>query len=264
MQIEKLESKDINIVMFGFPVMIALIVIGAVITGHVLTTRSDRPTNVVISPASPNIDVHVPQGAAPRVDVSAAAPKIDVNVPQAAPPTINVTPPPAVVTVVREWEKPPDKKAEVMPEPKPPKPAVLPPQPASAEKKTETRVIKDEELTLDTLYKYAEGYVDSYCRKNNVDGKAEAAKWNRQWQLNVQQAVVDGTDTSEQTYIDRIVVQKRNCFDIEKATPEQVVEGCRIMLRYRDGKLAWLKAMQDAVTNDNLKKTLVFLAAGVR
>ena len=45
---------------------------------------------------------------------------------------------------------------------------------------------------------------------------------------------------------------------------EKICEACRIMLRYRDGQLAWLQAMKDALTNENLKKTMAFLAQGPR
>jgi len=265
MQVNQLEGSEVRLYLFGFPIMVTLIVLTSMFIGHVITTRSDRPTNVVVTPAVPKIDVNVPQGPAPRVEVTAATPRVDVNVPQAAPPTINVSTPPAVVTVIREGEK---VEKPVMTPPVQVKPVVVPMQsPASTlapdKKVNAAPAFRDDELTLDTLYRYAEKYIESYCRKNGLDVAAEGERWNKKWQRSLDQAMADNTDSGEQSFINRVAVEKRTCFDIEKATPEQVVEGCRIMLRYRDGKLAWLKAMQDAVTSDGLKKTLVFLAAGV-
>jgi hypothetical protein len=144
---------------------------------------------------------------------------------------------------------------------------VKPPEPPQAIKASyiETKpapALADADLTLDNLYKYAEHYVESYCSKRSLNAALEAKKWETRWKQGLEQAMRDNTDNDEQSYINRVVVTKRDCFDLEKATPEKIVEGCRIMLRYRDGKLAWLQAMKDAVTSENMKKTLVLLAAG--
>ena len=281
MEVNKLESKEVLVMLFGLPVMITLIVLVSIGVGHWVTTRSDRPTNVNVTAAQPRVDVNVP-AAAPQIQVTAAPPKIDVNVPQAAAPNVNVTTPPATVTVldrrsdgdthVETKPEKPEKKETARPA-EPVKPAAPAPAAPKTEQTPKTSslvpipvkaAVSDDEMSLETLYSYAEKYIDSYCRKNNLDAALEAKKWQNAWKRNLDQAVSDNIDSSEQTYINRIVVAKRNCFDIEKATPEQIVEGCRIMLRYRDGQLAWLQAMKDAVTNENMKKTLVFLAAGVR
>jgi hypothetical protein len=89
----------------------------------------------------------------------------------------------------------------------------------------------------------------------------ETRRWTKRWMENVEQAMSDG-DSSEQQYINRVTIAKRDCFNIEKAAVEKVVEGCRILLRYRDGNFTWLSAMREALTRENLKKTLVFLNAG--
>ena len=307
MEVNKLESREVLIILFGLPFMVTLIVLASISVGHIVTTRSDRPTSVTVAAATPKIDVNVPQQPAPKIQVSATVPNVDVNVPQAAPPTINVTTPPAVVTVVERSEKLPvklvstqtiDPATPVSTTPaaetndnksiKPPenKPANTPPEnsnpapsadpAASTPGKTseapatssgvalQVSTVRDEDLTLDMLYQYAEKYIESYCHKNSLDVASESTKWMKKWHQNVEQAIRDNTDTDEQSYINRITITKRECFDIEKATPEKIVEGCRIMLRYRDGQFAWLKAMRDAITNESLKKTLVFLSAGVR
>ncbi|HYF52245.1 MAG TPA: hypothetical protein VEJ63_22750 [Planctomycetota bacterium] len=276
MEVNKLESREVLVILFGLPVMVTLIVLASIGVGHLVTTRSDRPTNVTVSAATPKVDVNVPQAPTPQINVSAATPKIDVNVPQVSPPAVNVTTPPAVVTVLdrraEETERPDDLEqklpspADVKKQaPNSAEPPKATPVSAPAEKTSlKTPALREEDLTLDTLYKYAEGYIHSYCKKNNLDPAAETKKWNERWKQRVEQSIADGTDSSEQTFINRTVVAKRSYFDLEKATPEQIVEGCRIMLRYRDGQFAWLQAMKDAVTQENMKKTLVFLAAGVR
>ncbi|HYG74269.1 MAG TPA: hypothetical protein VEK08_04615 [Planctomycetota bacterium] len=292
MEVNKLESKEVLIMLFGLPVMVTIIVLASIGVGHWVTTRSDRPTNVHVAAASPKVEVNVPQAPAPQVNVSSVPPNVDVKVPPAPPPTINVTTPPPVVTVVNRTEeraearpaakpaaKPEAKPAVAEPAPPTTAPALIPvkaepakndPQPIKASYAPETSnpvqptIWKDEDLTLDTLYKYAEKYIESYCQKRNLDPVAENKKWLNKWQQNVEQAIKDNTDQDEQSYINRIAITKRECFDIEKATPEKIVEGCRIMLRYRDGQFAWLQAMKDAVTSENMKKTLVFLAAGVQ
>lgn len=281
MEVNKVEGREVLILLFGLPCMVTIIVLSAMFCGHFITKQSDRPTNVTVSAATPKIDVNVPQAAPPRVEVMAASPRIDVNVPQAIPPTINVTTPPAVVTVLRGDDHKTDAAKPVPADVAKPAPAKIeapkePPKPEPNKSSSSSEavvpsvvvhkgpMITDEELTLDTLYKYAEKYVESYCRKNGLDPVAEAKNWQTKYVKNMTQAIMDNADGDEQSYINRIVVEKRNCFDLEKASPEQVVEGCRLMLRYRDGNLAWLKTMKDAATAENLKKTLVFLAAGVR
>jgi hypothetical protein len=311
MEVNKLESKEVLIILFGLPVMITLIVLASIGVGHVVTTRSDRPTNVTVAAATPKIEVNVPQQPAPKIQVSATVPNVDVNVPQALPPTINVTTPPAVVTVLERGDrsqaklvstdtvektipvtanpdtstndnkavkpaekKPADTPPNFTPESGTPAPSTEPSK-NNSEKTSDAptdaggvaqklNTVRDEDLTLETLYEYAEKYIESYCAKKNLDVAAESTKWIKKWNQSVEQSIRDNTDSDEQSYINRVTITKRECFDIEKATPEKIVEGCRIMLRYRDGQFAWLKAMRDAVTNESLKKTLVFLSAGAR
>ncbi|HYF49401.1 MAG TPA: hypothetical protein VEJ63_08345 [Planctomycetota bacterium] len=319
-------SKNIALMAFGLPIMTTAIVLGSMYAGHLITTRSDRPTNVNVAAPTPRIDVNVPQAAPPTVAVNATAPKVDVHVPQAAPaavtvnppsmpaPHITVNPPPASVTVIKEekheryaervMERPvaqtvaavaPASNADIKPAVAAPAPAapvkapeVKPVEPAKTEPNKSSSInvptvgpsvtasapvaepAKAEapkdiaEPTLDTLYTYASKYVDSYCRKKGLDPDAEAKKWNRNWKANVEQSISDNIDSGEQSYINRVVIAKRDHFTLENASPEKVVEACRILLRYRDGQLAWLQAMQDAMTKENLRKTVAFLAAGPR
>ena len=251
-----------------------------------ITVPQAAPPNINVSAAAPNVDVHVPQMLPPTVTV---------NTPQLAPPNITVNPPAATVTVIdrREGEhgallaaenvKPgnPATKAQIVSEkpaaPMAPEKAALTPagKPtseaihlATPDVHAAVPVAKAPEVeapiepTLDNLYTYATRYVEMYCQKRGLDPQTEGRRWNRVWQSNVDQAIADNIDSSEQSYINRIVITKRDYFNLNTATPEKIVEACRIMLRYRDGQLAWLQAMKDALTNENLKKTMSFLAQG--
>jgi len=313
MEVNKLESREVLTILFGMPVMITLIVLASIAVGHLVTTRSDRPTTVQVTAAPPKIEMKVPQAPAPTVTVAPA--NVDVKVPPVAPPTIMVSTPPAVVTVIDQNDstaavartakenpeyKPADTKVEpAKPEPKPTPPAKQPdakpasrqsaapvpenkvapvaaenpsdaaeiadvPAPPAKTEQTFMAALRDEDINIDTLYRYAEKYIEAYCKKNALDPIAENKKWQDKWRRNLEQSITDQIDHDEQSYINRVVIAKRDCFDLEKATPEKAVEACRIMLRYRDGQLAWLKAMRDAATTENMKKTLAFLAAGPR
>jgi len=311
-------SKNVVLMAFGLPVMTTAIVLGSMYAGHLVTTKSDRPTNVNVSAQTPRIDVNVPQAAPPIVSVNATAPMVDVHVPQqAAPmvtvnppsmpaPHITVNPPPASVTVIREekFERqdrvyterpfdrplvqtvaaapagaiagdlkpaastPPASAAPAKaPEAKPAEPAKtesnksssLTPAPVPAPAKAKAEL---EEPSVDILYAYANKYVDAYCKKRGLDPAAESRKWNNTWKSNVEQSINDNIDSGEQSYINRVVISKRDHFNLENATPEKVVEACRILLRYRDAQLAWLQALQDGMTKENLRKTVAFLAQG--
>ncbi|HEY3319806.1 MAG TPA: hypothetical protein VGP72_04945 [Planctomycetota bacterium] len=348
---EDSDKKQVLLMAFGLPTLTTVIVLGSMYAGHVITTRSDRPTNVLVSPTPPKIDVNVPQQAAPNIEVSATAPQVDVhvpmgpapsvtvNTPQQPAPTVTVNPTAPMVTIVEhnvEREpRPAASLADLPPAPQaaavaattnapsvnsatttvaaapkaaapatePAKPASVPPAPkpaapeapkAPAAKPDDAKAmapssdgsassatapaepaaimvsntpkaavnLAGKDLSLDTLYRHAENYIEAYCRKNGVDPKEEDRKWNNAWRRSVDQAISDNIDSGEQSYINRIVIAKRDYFNIDKASSEKVVEACRIMLRYRDGQLAWLEAMRGALTEDNLKKTVSFLSAG--
>jgi hypothetical protein len=121
-----------------------------------------------------------------------------------------------------------------------------------------------ENPTIETLYTSAEKYIESYCVLHKLNPQVEAKKWNKDWCLKVEQAMIDDIDSSEQSFINRQVITKRDYFRLEKTTPEKVVEACRILLRYREAQLTWLQALQDAMTQENLRKSVTFLAAGTR
>ena len=93
-----------------------------------------------------------------------------------------------------------------------------PAETASAKAAVASEVKKElEEPSLDTLYAYATRYVDSYCQKRGLDPANEDRRWNNTWKANVEQAVSDNIDSSEQSYINRMVISKRDYFNLELA-----------------------------------------------
>jgi len=257
------------------------------------------PPTVAVNAVAPKVDVHLPQQAAPTVTVnppSMPAPHITVNPPPASvtvikeerervfadrsdrmererptAQTVAAVPPPSIAGDVKPAIATPPAAPVKAPEVKPAEPArtepnksssLTPAAPAPAAAPVARKEL--EEPTVDTLYTYATRYIDDYCKKKGLDPDAESRKWNRTWKANVDQAINDNIDSGEQSYINRVVISKRDHFNLDNATPEKVVEACRILLRYRDAQLAWLQAMKDGMTRENLKKTVAFLAAGPR
>jgi hypothetical protein len=126
------------------------------------------------------------------------------------------------------------------------------------------RSVRDDELCLDVFYLLCKKYVDAYCVKKGLNPQDEHAKWIKKWNSHLEQALQDGSDSSEQQFINRQTISKRDCFNIEKSSADKIAEGCRILLRYRDGGFTWLSAMTNALTQENLRKTVDFLNAGPR
>lgn len=261
-----------------------------------ITVPQAAPPNINVSSAAPRVDVHVPQQAAPTVTVNTppqAPPNITVNPPAATVTIMDKKEAERSATFVIDAPKTPSSPAAAAApaksapltvvtteKPVPPvapaiqveKVATAAPAAPAAPAKSEVRpvaVVKAstpepaaDEPTLENLYNYASRYVDTYCKQRGLDPANETRRWNRVWQSNVEQAIADNIDSSEQSYINRVVITKRDYFNLNTASPEKICEACRIMLRYRDGQLAWLQAMKDALTNENMKKTMAFLAQG--
>lgn len=136
---------------------------------------------------------------------------------------------------------------------------------ASAIENSSSRaILVSQEVTLEALYGSAERYIEAFCRKKGLDAQAENRKWLRRWTSSLTQAIKDDTDGSEQSYINRILLAKRDCFNMDKTAPEKTVEACRIMLRYRDAGLSWPSALRNALTPELMLHTLQFLSAGPR
>jgi hypothetical protein len=276
MQVNNLEGREVFILGFGGMIVLTAIILLSIGAGHVITSRSNIPTEVRVSPtvavnaSAPKVEVNVPRA-------EMIPPTVEVRVPRADPPVINVQSSPAVVQLINRLaegrlELTDEKKESVKPDVKKVSPVPATPEsspvqvvPAATPVKVETKASLDATLTVNDLYAQAESYIESYCKSRSIDPQAERMRWAAKWAAAVKQAADDNSSMDEQSYINRVVVDKRGCFDTDKATPEQVVEGCRLLLRYRDGQLAWQKDMREALTNaENLKKAVSFLQAGVR
>src|SRR5262249_54562514 len=111
-RVASIQSRHILWMAFGLPLMTAAISMGSMYLGHLITTQSDRPTNVLVQPAGAPVQVNVPQAKPPVIEVKPSEAQVQVHVPQSAPPTVTVTapqaappnitvnPPPATVTVI--------------------------------------------------------------------------------------------------------------------------------------------------------------------
>jgi hypothetical protein len=116
-KVATIQSRHILWMAFGLPLMTAAISMGSMYLGHLITTQSDRPTNVVVQPAQSAVQVNVPQAKPPVIEVRPSEAQVQVHVPQSAPPTVTVTtpqaappnitvnPPPATVTVIERKEE---------------------------------------------------------------------------------------------------------------------------------------------------------------
>lgn len=113
------------------------------------------------------------------------------------------------------------------------------------------------QITINDLYPVAERFVNEYCKKSNLDSAAEEKKWMDAWNTRVKE------EGDEQILANRVLIEKRESFNVEKAKPEQVVEACRLMLRYRDARLSLPSVFKENVTAGALLKIKRYLEAGV-
>jgi hypothetical protein len=244
MQVNNLEGKEVMIIGFGGVILLTVVVLSSIYVGHTITAASNIPQPIHVMSAQPAVAVNVPAQSAPKVEVTATspAPHIDVHVPSQATPVVNFTPPPAQITVIEKAEKP----------------ATAPNIPKVDSKPVPASIVEphaEADVSIDSLYSCAEKYIETQCKKTGLDPVAENAKWLKKWQGRITDSGLD-----EQELLNRTIVDSRDCFDVQKATPEKIVEACRLMLRYRDAKLQWLQALKDAVTHDNLQKTIAVLS----
>lgn len=257
------EDRGTLIISWSGAVLMTALILLSVGVGHYITARSNVPTEVHVAPAVavnasiPKIEVHVPKQEIP-------APIVEVRVPKSEP-VINVQAAPATVQVItRAVEVKPEPAAEAKKEPAP-VPVSVPATVAPQAEKPEPKASLDVVPTVEDLYVHAESYIESYCKQRGLDSKTERERWTVKWESSLKQAAEDNPSMDEQSYINRTVVDKRDYFDTAKATPEKVVAGCRLLLRYRDKGLDWQKDIREALTKEeNIRKAVGFLQAGVR
>ena len=61
MEVSKLEGREVLTMLFGLPIMITVIVLASITVGHIVTVRSNIPTQVNVSATPPNVDMK-PEG----------------------------------------------------------------------------------------------------------------------------------------------------------------------------------------------------------
>lgn len=277
MKVNDLEGKEVGIFFFGGVTMVTTIVLLSFLVGHWVTTRSNVPTVVSVQSAQPSVAVNVPQTPAPVVNVQPSTATVNVHVPEGPAPTVHVSTPQPLVTFVNRDDRP----ASVIKEPTQPvkeekKAAPAVPLPVSVEKNSgmnedkadKARRELDQALaapSFDAVYKYAEFYLARYCEKHSLDASAEARNWNKSWQQRVADSQNSGSGgVSEQQLLNDVCIQKRDNFNVKTATPEQIVEGCRLLLRYRDAELQPPSQMVKAATPEYLRDTITVLAVGIK
>lgn len=234
------------IMLFGMPLMFTFIILGSVGLGAYCLNRSVVIPNLTISPPHIDAKLHVPP---PIINNSVKPPDVTVNVP---PSNVLVKPemPASHVTVmmpdnakgqVQVVEKVIEKKVEVR---------VEVPVPIYVETRDQAAV------TIQDIYPLCEKYVDEYFAKLGKDPKTEQVRWLEGWRSRVAEI------GDEQRAANDIIITKRGAFKVDSAKVEEIIEVCRIMLRYRDAKLAIPTVFKEAMTADNLYKLKVFLAKG--
>lgn len=253
------------IFIFGVPAMITLIILGSMIVFyfvggsrqpvaqiappvHVSQVNSDEvmqkmmkevpaiakalvpPVNVNVQPA----EVHVPET---RVVLPEVQPRVFVSTPTQEAPQVNVSVAGGdgkTQTVTKVVEKIVEKEVPIY---------------VATEDKAQ--------LTIDDLYPIAERFVNEYYKKNNLDQTVETRKWMDNWNSRVRE------EGDEQRLANRVLIEKREGFNVEKARPDQVVDACRLMLRYRDAKLALPTLFKEYVTADALLKIKKYLETSI-
>ena len=103
-------------------------------------------------------------------------------------------------------------------------------------------------MTLDDVSQAAERYL-----AKSPQNKADSDKWLKLWQSRVQERQGD-----EQSLFNETLIEKRNGFKPE-ATPSEVAEICRLLLRMRDAKLALPSVFRENVTAASLVSLKAFL-----
>ena len=111
-------------------------------------------------------------------------------------------------------------------------------------------------ILISDLYPFAEQFILDWCKKNSLDPKLEEKRWIEQWNSRVKE------DGDEQRLANRVLIEKRDGFNVEKARTEQIVEVCRLMLRYRDARLAFPPLFKEHISAANLVKVKRFLENG--
>lgn len=220
--------------LFGIPAMFTAIILGSLLSRELFVRAP------AINVAAPQVDAHLTVPS-PTVQNTIQIPEspITVNVPAQSSPQVTVSPqetPRISFTIpdgkpgeVRVVEKVIEKRVEVQ------VPVYV-----------ETKVLGA--VTLNDICSSAEKYL-----AKSPQYKADFERWLKLWQSRVQERQGD-----EQSLFNETLIEKRNGFKPE-ATPSEVAEICRLLLRMRDAKLALPSVFRENVTAASLVSLKAFL-----
>lgn len=243
-------SLKINsyVFLFGLPLLLTLIILGTVGVAYMVTKPNVMMPNLTVQAPKVEATVNVPEQPAPVVNspnvvvnVPPSRPNIMVNQSPAEPPNVNVTVPDSKPGEVRTIEKVVEKTKPV-------------PVPIYVETKDKDQAV----VTIQDVYRAAEKYIEDYCQTSGKDPKKESERWLSVWQDRVKEK------GDEQRLANDVLIEKRGGFDVTQAKPEEVVEVCRLMLRYRDANLAIPTAFKEALSAENLYKFKIALDQGIK
>jgi hypothetical protein len=224
---------DSYVLLFGVPLMIFAVIMGTLLVSHwvipqpaihvaapVVQASLNTPAPVVnatieVPRSNVPVTVNVPAQGAPIVNFSAPqgeAPKVTVNVPDGKPGEIR--------TVDRVIERVVDRPVYVW---------------------VDTR--EKASVTFEDVIQAAQKYLQRVAK--DFDG--EQKKWLDAWQGRVRERQGD-----EQGLFNTVLIEKRGGFDTSKATPAEVCEVCRLILRVRDAGLSVPEVFKSQLTPASL------------
>lgn len=233
--------------LFGVPLLMTVIILGSVVVGGYFLGRSVIVPNLTINPPKVEASLNVPPPTINNMIKPSDVPVI-VNVPptnitvrnnlaEVQPPTVHVTIPEGKQGQVQIVEKIVEKKVEV-------------PVPIYVETADQAAV------TILDIYPLCEKFIDEYISKLGKDPKIEQKRWLDLWNSKVAEI------GDEQRAANESLINRRSAFKVDTAKTDEIVEVCRVMLRYRDAKLSIPSAFKEVMTADNLFKLKNYLAKG--
>lgn len=228
---------------FGIPILFTIIILGSLMVSHYVTSDRQIPAiNVTAPNITARLDVPAPTIIVKPADVKIDIPQqpvpyINVAAPRLEPPNVHINIPDGKKGEIQVIEKVVEKIKEVQ----------VAIYVDTADKAN---------VTMNDIYPAAEIYVKKWCEKNGKDNVSEHKRWFDVWNSRVTER------GDEQIVANSALIEKSDAFRIDKAKPNDVVEVCRIMLRFRDAKLAIPTVFKTYVTADNLLKLKEALERG--
>lgn len=237
------------IMLFGMPFLLTVMILGSVGLGAYCLNRTVVIPNLTVNPPHIEAKLNVPP---PIVNVKPSDVPITINVPplelrEMPGPNVSVTIPEGKRGEVQIIEKVIEKRVEI-------------PVDRIVEKRVEVPIYVETAeqgaVTIHDIFPLCEKYVEDYFTKTGRDPKTEQKKWLDGWSAKVAEI------GDEQRVANDTMLNKRGALKIDTAKIEEIIEICRIMLRYRDAKLAIPTIFKDSMTADNLWKFRNFLVKG--